>query len=92
MWNDGYGAGGGGVSAIFSRPLYQLGVTKVVGSHRGTPDVSMTAAVNGAAWVYWSFPGAGAPGWELVGGTSEATPVFAGWLRSQISSRAIGWA
>ena len=78
VWNDGYGAGGGGVSAIFSRPLYQIGVAGVVGSHRGTPDISMTAAVNGAAWVYWSFPGAGAPGWELVGGTSEATPVFSG--------------
>ena len=92
VWNDGFGAGGGGVSAIFSRPLYQLGVTKVVGSHRGTPDVSMTAAVDGAAWVYWSFPGAGAPGWELVGGTSEATPVFSGVvaLADQLAGHRLG--
>ncbi len=38
----------------------------------------MTAAVDGGAWVYWSFPGDGAPGWEIVGGTSEATPIMAG--------------
>ena len=34
VWNDGFGASGGGVSAIFSRPLYQIGVTKVVGEAR----------------------------------------------------------
>ena len=78
VWNDGFGASGGGVSAVFKRPFYQIGVTKEVGKSRGTPDISMTAAVNGGAWVYWSFPGAGAPGWQIVGGTSEATPIMAG--------------
>ena len=38
----------------------------------------MTAAVNGGAWVYWSFAGTGGPGWYIVGGTSEATPIMAG--------------
>ena len=60
VWNDGFGAGGGGVSAIFKSPIYQAGVTKEVGSMRGTPDISMSAAVNGGAWVYMSF--AGEPG------------------------------
>ncbi len=78
VWNDVYGAGGGGRSDVFSRPLFQLGVASTVGARRGTPDISMSAAVSGAAWVYWSFAGAGPPGWELVGGTSEATPMFAG--------------
>ena len=78
MWNDGFGAGGGGVSAVFSRPFYQIGVDQGSWQDRGTPDISMTAAVNGGAWVYWSFPGAGAPGWQIVGGTSEATPIMAG--------------
>ena len=93
VWNDGFGASGGGVSGVFSRPLFQLGVRSVVGSRRGTPDISMTAAVNGAAWVYWSFPGAGAPGWELVGGTSEATPIFAGVvaLADQLAGHRLGW-
>jgi len=83
VWNDGIGAGGGGVSAIFSRPLYQIGVSKVVGAKRGTPDISMSAAVNGGAWVYMSFagietPGVSDPGWYIFGGTSEATPIFSG--------------
>jgi subtilase family serine protease len=83
VWNDGFGAGGGGVSAIFSRPLYQIGVTKEVGKSRGTPDISMSAAVNGGAWVYMSFagiesPGVSDPGWYVFGGTSEASPIFSG--------------
>ena len=92
VWNDGFGAGGGGVSAVFSRPLFQLGVANVVGDHRGTPDISMTAAVNGGAWVYWSFPGDGAPGWEIVGGTSEATPIFSGVvaLADQLAGHRLG--
>ena len=47
VWNDGLGAGGGGVSGVFSRPVYQAGVAKEVGSKRGTPDISMSAAVDG---------------------------------------------
>ena len=45
VWTDGYGASGGGISAVFPRPLYQIGVAGVVGHHRGTPDISMSAAV-----------------------------------------------
>ncbi len=77
VWNDGYGAGGGGVSSVFARPGYQDGVASVVGAQRGTPDVSLSAAVNGAALVYLSFRGLPA-GYYLVGGTSEASPLFAG--------------
>ena len=76
VWNDGYGAGGGGVSAVFPRPSFQDGVAGVVGTQRGTPDISMSAAVDGAAWVYWSF--GSSPGWQLIGGTSEASPIFSG--------------
>jgi subtilase family serine protease len=78
VWNDDAGAGGGGASAIFSRPFYQIGVTKEVGKSRGTPDISMSAAVNGGCWVYLSFAGAGGAGWDIFGGTSEATPIMAG--------------
>ena len=75
-WNDGYGAGGGGWSYVFPRPSYQNGVARIVGTHRGTPDISMSAAVTGGAWVYSSYlPG---QGWGIVGGTSEATPLFSG--------------
>jgi subtilase family serine protease len=78
VWNDGFGAGGGGESQVFRRPLFQIGVRNVVGGHRGTPDISMSAAVDGAAWIYDSFLGAGQSGWDLVGGTSEASPIFSG--------------
>jgi subtilase family serine protease len=92
VWNDGYGAGGGGVSAVFSRPLFQIGVRGVVGSHRGTPDISMSAAVNGGCWVYWSFAGTGGAGWYIIGGTSEATPIFSGIvaLADQVAGHRLG--
>ena len=79
VWNDGYGAGGGGVSGVFPRPVYQSLVTKQVGKKRGTPDISMSAAVNGGAWVYFSFATPlVTPGWHIIGGTSEASPIFSG--------------
>jgi subtilase family serine protease len=91
VWNDGtelfnlFGppytpaAGGGGVSAVFHRPWYQDDLRDTVGHQRGTPDVSMSAAVDGGANVYWSFPSVADPGgWEPIGGTSEASPEFSG--------------
>ncbi len=77
VWNDGYGAGGGGLSQVFHRPAFQKVVRDVVGDSRGTPDISMTAAVDGAAIFYFTFL-PGYEGYHLVGGTSEATPIFAG--------------
>jgi subtilase family serine protease len=82
VWNDtallgAPMAGGGTASVVFSRPGYQDGVEGVVGDHRGVPDISMSAAFNGGVLVYWSIAGL-APGFYLVGGTSEATPLFSG--------------
>ncbi len=92
VWNDGFGAGGGGESAVFGRPLFQVGVSGVVGDHRGTPDISMSAAVNGGCWVYLSFAGAGGAGWYIFGGTSEATPIFSGIvaLADQVAGHRLG--
>ncbi|MFZ2057853.1 MAG: S53 family peptidase [Acidimicrobiales bacterium] len=70
-------AGGGGKSIIFERPTYQNGVASVVGQHRGVPDISMSAACDGAVDIYQSFAGQ-RPGWYPTCGTSEATPLFAG--------------
>ncbi len=91
VWNDTYGASGGGVSSIFARPSYQDGVTAVVGDKRGIPDISMSAAVTGGCWVYESFEPSGA-GWEILGGTSEATPIFAGIvaLADQVAGHRLG--
>ena len=70
-------AAGGGKSLLFSRPSYQKLVRGAVGRARGVPDISMSAACNGAVDVYQSFPGVPA-GWFPTCGTSEATPLFAG--------------
>ncbi len=91
VWNDDYGAGGGGRSAVFPQPAFQKDVGAVVQGRRGTPDISMSAAVSGGAWVYQSFEPGGA-GWEILGGTSEATPLFAGVvaLASQKAGHPLG--
>jgi len=82
VWNDSNllgvpAAGSGGTSRVFGRPVYQSSVAGVVGEHRGVPDLSLSAAEDGGALVYESFPGI-APAFYVVGGTSEATPLFAG--------------
>jgi subtilase family serine protease len=90
VW-DGTGATGGGLSAVFARPSFQDGVRSLVGSQRGTPDISMSAAVNGGVDVFSSFTGR--PEWHVVGGTSEASPLFAGVvaLADQVARRRLGW-
>ena len=104
-WNDGYGATGGGVSHIFARPAFQDAVRDIVGSHRGTPDISMSAAVDGGAVFYYSFcdysradpttgqPPLCGPQWHIVGGTSEASPLFSGVvaLADQAAGHSLGY-
>jgi subtilase family serine protease len=84
-------AGGGGKSIFFSRPAYQNAVGNVVGGSRGVPDISMSAACNGAVDVYQSFAGEAA-GWYPTCGTSEATPLFAGIvaLADQMAGHPLG--
>jgi subtilase family serine protease len=91
VWNDGFGAGGGGLSQVFSRPLFQVGVRSVVGNHRGTPDISMSSAVDGGCWVYYSFVNPASP-WHIFGGTSEASPIFSGIvaLADQVAGHRLG--
>jgi subtilase family serine protease len=70
-------AGGGGLSAIFTRPAYQDPVRGVTGSRRGVPDVAMSGSLSGAVVAFASY--LGPPGqWFPTGGTSGATPEFAG--------------
>lgn len=101
VWNDtalfgGPAAGGGGVSTVFSRPLFQTGVASVVGGARGNPDVSLSAAVDGGVVIYLGYtnvPQGLTPGWYIVGGTSEASPVFSGVvaIADQAAHRDLGW-
>jgi len=107
VWNDTYNkvtnefadgnsgpnplASGGGLSIFFARPTYQNGVKGVVGTHRGVPDISMSASCNGSVDIYSSYPGAPA-GWSPSCGTSEATPLFAGIvaLADQVAGHSLG--
>jgi subtilase family serine protease len=58
---------------------------------RGVPDISMSAACDGAVDTYQSFGGQPA-GWYPVCGTSEATPLFAGIvaLADQVAGHPLG--
>jgi subtilase family serine protease len=78
-WNDDYGAGGGGLSTVFRRPAFQNRVSSIVGDARGTPDVALSAAVDAGVLVYTSYD-PDDTGWSVVGGTSEAAPLFAGMV------------
>ena len=91
VWNDVHGAGGGGLSSVFDRPAFQNPVRAVVGTLRGIPDISMSAAHDGGAWVYYSYNPAAA-GWHVFSGTSEATPLFAGIvaLADQVAGHRLG--
>ena len=87
---DQSGASGGGLSTVFARPDWQDGVEATVHGARGVPDISMSAAVNGGALVWSSYSGTG--GWQVIGGTSEATPLFAGVVAvaDQYAGRRLG--
>jgi subtilase family serine protease len=87
-----WGAGGGGRSTVFPRPLFQNGVAGVVGDSRGTPDIAMSAAVNGAVDFYDTTDPSVA-GWGIVGGTSEASPLFSGIvaLADQVAGHSLGY-
>jgi uncharacterized protein (TIGR03437 family) len=77
-WNDsqtlnGPVATGGGFSAFFVQPSWQSGLGQPAGSGRAVPDVALTAS-----WEhdpYWLYTGGQ---WQMNGGTSASTPVFAG--------------
>lgn len=64
-----YGGGGGDISPYEPRPAYQDGVQNIVGSSRGYPDVASDFC---CAPIYLQG------GWYSVGGTSWASPTFAG--------------
>jgi subtilase family serine protease len=87
-----WGAGGGGRSTVFPRPFFQNGVAGAVGDSRGTPDIAMSAAVNGAVDFYDTTDPSVA-GWGIVGGTSEASPLFSGIvaLADQVAGHSLGY-
>jgi subtilase family serine protease len=84
---------GGGFSHVFAKPAYQdtlpAGST-AIGAMRGVPDVAFQASSTTGPLVYDTAPGAG--GWFIVGGTSCASPQFAGLvaIAGQIAGHGLG--
>ncbi len=87
-WHDqGGGATGGGLSAIFPEPLYQEGLPQqnMLKGQRGIPDVSFPAEPSFD--LYASFE-SGIMGqvsskwdhWDIIGGTSASSPCWAGLI------------
>ena len=74
-WSD----GGGGTSRYESRPSFQSSVSGVVGSHRGTPDLSFDSSGGSPVAVYNSNCYGG---WLEVYGTSVASPSLAGIINN----------
>jgi subtilase family serine protease len=76
--NEEYGGGGGDLSPYEPRPSYQNGVEDVVKTRRGYPDVVSDFC---CAAIY--LEGA----WTSVGGTSWASPTFAGIVNAANSEQ-----
>ena len=70
---------GGGPSTVESRPSYQNVIKSIVGSHRGTPDISAEASPYSYVVIYSQY---GCGGWCGVGGTSVASPTLAGIINA----------
>jgi kumamolisin len=70
-WSD----GGGGASKYESRPSFQNAIESIVGSKRGTPDLSFDSSGGSPVAVYNSSCYGG---WLEVYGTSVASPSLAG--------------
>jgi subtilase family serine protease len=98
---------GGGFSHVFSKPDFQNTLpagSTFSGSARGVPDIAFQASAGTGALVYLTLPPDGnsglicgstpcSTGWYDIGGTSLATPQWAGLvaIADQINGGGLGW-
>ncbi len=92
-WGNGtssgsYGGSGGGISQVVGQPAYQHGVVTQSSTMRGVPDVSFDADPNSGVAVIDSWDSPSAP-WTQVGGTSLASPMWAGVIAIANQGRVI---
>ncbi|HVI11100.1 MAG TPA: S53 family peptidase [Candidatus Binatia bacterium] len=76
-WNEsGYGlwASGGGASSVYAKPAWQSGTGVPADGHRDVPDVALNSAAHDGYLIIQEG------GMYVVGGTSAATPSFAGLM------------
>ncbi len=84
VWNDDFGASGGGFSTIYNRPGYQAPF-QPHNKQRGVPDVAYNGDVRGGVVAAWSVLcgiavscGPTNIGFFIFGGTSAGSPQWAG--------------
>jgi kumamolisin len=79
------GAGGGGVSAIWSIPAWQQGIaTAASTTRRNVPDVSLNADQYTGYSIFYNG------GWWIFGGTSCSAPLWAAFTARVNQQRAAG--
>jgi pseudomonalisin len=85
-WNEsasgGLWASGGGASAIYAKPSWQTGTGVPADGRRDVPDVSLSAAGHDGYLIYQNG------GLYVVGGTSAASPSFAGAMALVVQNTA----
>lgn len=97
VWNDGFGAGGGGMSILIRAPDFQSdnlprSVNHLLHGHRGVPDVAYNGGVVGGVIAAWAAPfGPGA--FFIFGGTSAGAPQWSGIVAdiSQARGKPLGF-
>jgi subtilase family serine protease len=83
-WNDKPNAqagSGGGTSGFYRRPWYQRGIQGTgsnAGKGRAVPDIAGLSDITPGYSILCSPSTCAAQGWRAIGGTSAATPLFAG--------------
>ncbi|MBV8318073.1 MAG: S53 family peptidase [Planctomycetaceae bacterium] len=87
LGETGWSGSGGGISRYEAEPWYQYRVQTT--GHRTIPDVSMDADPNTGCYIYCTAPSTGRGGWGVEGGTSAATPMWAGLIAIADQGRAV---
>jgi subtilase family serine protease len=76
----GWSLSGGGISTVEPQPSYQSGVVTQSTTARTTPDVSFDADPNTGVAIDDTYDFGTSNPWEVVGGTSVASPSWAGLI------------
>ncbi len=88
VWNEsgpGYGlwASGGGASAVYAKPSWQTGAGVPADGRRDVPDVALSSAGHDGYLIYQNGE------LYVVGGTSAASPSFAGVMALVVQNAAV---
>ena len=80
--------GGGGISQVWPLPTYQTGIGGFSATQRNVPDVSLDADPNTGYAIYYSDPNTPGQTWQIYGGTSVASPIWAAFTALANQQRA----